>query len=538
MLATAATLALAVFATPASAAPGDLLFRGCFANTNADGCSVPAQAALGGVESAAVSPDGRSVYVISDTDSSISSFDRAADGTLTFQSCLSDTGAGGCAIPPGALAGPSDVAISPDGTTVYVTARTDGAITWFRRATDGSLTFEGCFAETNADGCTVPLTGPILGGARAVTVSPDGTSVYVVSSGDNSLTHFTRIASGELDFHSCFTDASTVGCSVPSPAALAFPADVAVSPDDASVYVVSTGDNAISHFTRAAGGALTFQACLGDASPCVVPSPAKLSQPMAVAVSPGGGSVYVSSPDEDAISHFTRAPDGVLTMQSCFADVAGDGCSVPTQAALDGATGLAISPDGGSVYVASYRDDSISNFTRASDGALTFQNCLSDRAVTGCAIPFRSALDTVIQVAISFDSASVYAAALDDNAITHFSRELAPPVVVPPTEEPPPSSTPDTTAPETAKGKGPKKKVKTKKKKVKVSFEFSSTEAGAAYECNLDAAAPAACTSPARAKVKAKPKAKKHTFEVAAVDAVGNADQTPIVFTFKVQRKP
>jgi hypothetical protein len=101
--------------------------------------------------------------------------------------------------------------------------------------------------------------------------------------------------------------------------------------------------------------------------------------------------------------------------------------------------------------------------------------------------------------------------------------------------KPPPPA--DTTAPDTNIDKGPKKKVKTRKKKAKVKFLFSSADPSASFECSLDEEAFEPCTSPDKEKVKAKPKPKKHTFDVRAIDAAGNVDQTPDELKFKVKRK-
>ncbi len=153
----ATMLAAGVLAGSASGAAGDLAFQACFADTSAAGCSVPAQAALDGPVDVAVSPDGGSVYVTSFADNSISHFSRAANGELTFRNCFADTAAAGCTVPgKAALSGANRVAVSPDGASVYVTSATDSAISQFSRAADGNLTFQNCFADNNASGCTVP----------------------------------------------------------------------------------------------------------------------------------------------------------------------------------------------------------------------------------------------------------------------------------------------------------------------------------------------------------------------------------------------
>jgi hypothetical protein len=92
-----------------------------------------------------------------------------------------------------------------------------------------------------------------------------------------------------------------------------------------------------------------------------------------------------------------------------------------------------------------------------------------------------------------------------------------------------PANPQDTTAPDTAKGKGPKAKLR----KRSATFEFTS-EAGASFRCTLDDTALANCASPLKLK---RLKRGKHVLSVAAVDAAGNADQTPATWKFKVVKK-
>jgi subtilisin-like proprotein convertase family protein len=89
---------------------------------------------------------------------------------------------------------------------------------------------------------------------------------------------------------------------------------------------------------------------------------------------------------------------------------------------------------------------------------------------------------------------------------------------------------PDKTAPDTKIDKAPPKK--TRKKKAKV--QFSSTEAGSTFKCKLDKGAFAPCSSPLTLK---KLKVGRHTLQVVAVDAAGNADASPATAQWKVQKK-
>lgn len=106
--------------------------------------------------------------------------------------------------------------------------------------------------------------------------------------------------------------------------------------------------------------------------------------------------------------------------------------------------------------------------------------------------------------------------------------EYQPPVDPDPDPDPP-SSNPDTTPPDTIAGRGPKRR----SAKRKATFRFSS-ESGATFTCRLDGGAPKPCTSPAKVR---RLKRGRHRFEVAAIDAAGNADPTPTTFRFRVVRK-
>ena len=80
----ATSIAIALLAPAlAQAAPGDIAFVGCIADAGANGCADPFQDPLGGARSVAVSPDGDSVYVVSQDDDSISHFTRAANGSIS-----------------------------------------------------------------------------------------------------------------------------------------------------------------------------------------------------------------------------------------------------------------------------------------------------------------------------------------------------------------------------------------------------------------------------------------------------------------------
>jgi hypothetical protein len=93
-----------------------------------------------------------------------------------------------------------------------------------------------------------------------------------------------------------------------------------------------------------------------------------------------------------------------------------------------------------------------------------------------------------------------------------------------------PNGCPDITLPDTTITKGPKKK--TTKPTAKLTFQ--STEAGSTFACSLDHKAFKPCASPQKYR---KLKPGKHSFEVRAIDPVGNLDPTPATAAWTVKPK-
>jgi len=126
----------------------------------------------------AISPDGRYVYVaVSD---SVRVYSRVPSGALTLVAAYDDQSTGW-----GVFFGAAALAISADGSYVYLASNVDNVVAAFTRdAATGAL---GLLERHYDTGSGVGFDNP-----SSVALSPDGGNLYVGSPSDNRLTVFTR----------------------------------------------------------------------------------------------------------------------------------------------------------------------------------------------------------------------------------------------------------------------------------------------------------------------------------------------------------
>ncbi len=340
------------------------------------------------------------------------------------------------------LRGPNSVAVSADGKTVYATSFGSNALLIFRRhRSTGELTQlrsgSGCLTNTAMRGCS---TARALGGPDVVGVSPDGRSVYVGAFTGNAIAVFSRNTStGALTrpagVAGCVVNTPTSGCT--TGLALAAPEGMAISADGKNVYVAAALSGALDVLARnRSTGALT-QATNGTG--CIVEialtgctTGVQLEGADAVATSRTGRSVYVTSAMSNSVTSFIRtSTTGHLAQltgtSACVIYVLAVGCSLGRT--LSDPEGLAVSPDGATVYAAVFASGAIDVLNRnATSGALIQKprrpGCMVNRATPDCT-PGRG-LRGASSIAVSPDGRYVYSAAFASNSVGVFKRVTKP----------------------------------------------------------------------------------------------------------------
>ncbi len=344
------------------------------------------------------------------------------------------------------LNGVNSVAVSPDGRDVYTTSG-DDSIATFTHAPSDRLAYSHCITGdvgefgSGANGSCRPLSTATklpegvysgLAAPRSITFSPDGRFAYVALAKESGLATLTRSADGSLKFRSCvrfssryyFTGTSPSPCrlvipetSLPNQSGLLAPSRTSISPDGASLYVTSSRSSTIGEFRRnPRNGALTYEGCISAANrrprpddPCRhIPRPIKPNLVSAgsrglgdITVSPDGTSAYAVSLFDDAVFSFARdTATGRLTYTSCISGLRhpernGSGPCLSLASAtknargsgLDSPRALAISDDGRSLFVGSAGDAAIARFRPTRHGGLHWVGCLTTRreAVGTCA---------------------------------------------------------------------------------------------------------------------------------------------------------
>ena len=199
---------------------------------------------------------------------------------------------------------PAGVSVSPDGTKVYVTNATDNTVSVIN-------------AATNSVTATIAVGTEPLG----IDINPDGTKVYVCNVGDSTVSVINALTN---------TVIATIAVG-------GYPDGIVVTPDGTKVYEANSYDSYVTVINALTNTVLD--------SIIVGNSPAN------VCVTPNGSKVYVSNYMQDVVRVIDPVTDSVT------------GLIYVGQNPL----GLVVSPDGTTLYVANSAESTVSVINTSSD---------------------------------------------------------------------------------------------------------------------------------------------------------------------------
>ena len=137
------------------------------------------------------------------------------------------------------------MAVTTDGRHVYAAEQNGNAIAIFTRTARNRLEYTGCISrwKKRATPNALSRTRTACSASPGLALSPDGSRLYAVSYADNALVTFKRdTTTGALEYVGCVSGSSgSKKCAVTTAGGLASAANVVVSPDASRIYVVSLG---------------------------------------------------------------------------------------------------------------------------------------------------------------------------------------------------------------------------------------------------------------------------------------------------------
>lgn len=309
------------------------------------------------------------------------------------------------------IAEPTAAAISPDGRWLYlVSGSFHGSVVarFSREPLSGTLTYVDCLTGSTDPGpsgvlaCT-PISGATRDGygsglnePTGILVSADGRHLYVTAGLDQSLVTFARDpATGALSFAGCLsTNRQTSRCQHLSTGRWGFQglSEPLLSPDGRFLYAGASRAGTVDTFKIGASGAPAFVGCLGgngEAPRCRFKRGplSSLELPTGLAPSPDWRFVYATSGYGAVVALRRNASNGALAPASCISGnrdhrrlctmtpstVAGAHSSV-----LTGIRGPLVSADGRRLFAAVRTQDALVELRRnPHTGALSFLGCLT-----------------------------------------------------------------------------------------------------------------------------------------------------------------
>lgn len=257
---------------------------------------------------------------------------------------------------------PGGVLLSHDDMTLFVTTATHH-VRQIDLSSRSVTTVAGCGSRSYVDGIG---TDACFGGPTGMALSPDGRTLYVVER-NNGVVRQVDLASRNVT--NLVGQPPPIGNAyangVGTLARFYRPRFAAITPDGTTLFVTDSGNNRIRRVdiatrqvsTLAGGGRGSADGWLNQA---------RFTQPEGVAVANGGATIYVSDNNNNKIREIeitSETAGRVTTLAGSGIQGYADGTGV--NALFGSPRGIAIAPDGGALYVADFTNHAIREVTLA-----------------------------------------------------------------------------------------------------------------------------------------------------------------------------
>ncbi len=320
------------------------------------------------------------------------------------------------------------IALSPDGTTVYATTTNassgSGALYVLNQgainpAQPGTLQLE--LAPTGPDPDPVtfgPGADGTTSGLSSVNLSPNGSDLYVTEP-SGAVWMFARNANNSLGTQTLFPASANnldgVAASA-TEAAFTLPSN---GQTQQFIVTAGAGANTLATFQLIDGQIIADQGSnpdgtdgLGEGDPTDV-----VTQIQALTLNPAASPVagvsqvfYAAAPLDNSIFVLNRSSSGVTTVVQRLTDGV-IGASGTADSNLAGAAGIAVSPDGQFVYIASTKDGAVAVYERvqfANSSGVTFDGLEYLHAYTTSVFNTTATTPQTATIAVSPDGNNVY----------------------------------------------------------------------------------------------------------------------------------
>jgi predicted outer membrane repeat protein len=252
-------------------------------------------------------------------------------------------------------------------------------------------------------------------------VSPDGRHVYVAASGTNAIAAYAVNPDTQLPSHiQTFESASLAASS-----RFTTPYQVAVSADGRNVYATGYGGDSLVTFARDADtGEIAHVDTVRDGTGygCVLNqgctgTVSGLNGASGIALSPDGKFIYVSSVNDDSVVVFRRDQNSGAASSTALLGSGAYFVQRFTHPSLNAAYVVALSPDGANLYVTGYLSDAVLTLKRdPQSGVLSYVSTIDATSV--------AELDGVFRVTVNASGDALYTASFGSAAICHFRRNI------------------------------------------------------------------------------------------------------------------